>query len=276
MREPSAGRRFAYGLGRAIGGAAIFALPMLMTMEMWELGTTMSPSRLALLLVATVPLLVGLSHFSGFEETFNFLEDTVDAFVAFAVGFVVSSVMLLVFGVISTETSARDAIARVALQAVPAGIGALLAQSQFGRSDAEEEAEDERRISTYPSQLFVMAVGALFLAFNVAPTEEILLIAYRMATWQFLLLVALALAALHAFVYASRFRGQEQVAAGDPAWSVFLRFTVVGFGIAVAISAGTLWVFGRTDGLDLAQAGAITLVLTFPAALGAAVARLVL
>ena len=38
--------------------------------------------------------------------------------------------------------------------------------------------EDE---ASYPGELFLMVAGALFLALNMAPTEEMILIAYRMS-----------------------------------------------------------------------------------------------
>ena len=98
QRTPT--HRFAVGLARAVGGAIIFGLPLLMTMEMWSLGFYMDRLRLALLVALTVPLLVGLSHVSGFEDTFDVKEDTVDAFVAFAVGFVVGAGVLALFGVL--------------------------------------------------------------------------------------------------------------------------------------------------------------------------------
>lgn len=253
----------------------IFGLPLLMTMEMWWIALYMDRVRLAILLVATVPLLVGLSHYSGFEETFDWLEDAVDACVAFGVGFVTSAVLLWLLGVVGPGMSVEEVVGKITLQAVPASIGALLAQSQFGENESGSGSEGRARIGTYGSQLFLMATGALFLAFNLAPTEEMVLLAYMMHPWQVLGLIALALAAMHGFVYAARFRGQEE-APGQPAWSVFLRYTVVGFAIATLISAYVLWTFGRTDGLGTAAAVTTTMVLAFPAAIGAAAARLLL
>ena len=267
------GGRFAVGLARAAGGAIIFGLPLLMTMEMWHLGFAMDRPRLALLLVVTVPLLVGLSHVSGFEETFDVREDVVDAFVACAVGFVVSAAVLALLGALRPGMSTHETIGKIVLQSVPASIGALLAQSQLGTGRHDDE---RRRPSSYASQLFLMGVGALFLAFNVAPTEEVILIGHVMSPWHVLALVAVSLGVMHAFVYALEFSGQEAVPPGTPALHVFLRFTVVGYAIVLLISAYVLWSFGRLDDTAWAERVAMVLVLGFPGAVGAAAARLIL
>ena len=72
---------FARGLARAYGGAIIFSLPLMMTMEMWSLGSAMEPLRLGLLTLLLVPMLVGLSHVAGFEPTFEWRDDLLDALV---------------------------------------------------------------------------------------------------------------------------------------------------------------------------------------------------
>ncbi len=74
-------------------------------MEMWWLGFYMDRVRLCLFLVLAFPLLVGLSYHAGFEETFRLREDVVDAFVAYAVGFIASGVALLLF---DTGSGAAD------------------------------------------------------------------------------------------------------------------------------------------------------------------------
>lgn len=55
-------------LGRAFGGALIFALPLLMTMEMWYLGFYLGPWQIAQFALLMVPMLAGLSHFAGFRR----------------------------------------------------------------------------------------------------------------------------------------------------------------------------------------------------------------
>src|SRR3546814_11361266 len=65
----AASSRFGVGIARAFAGALIFALPMLMTMELWHLGFYMDRYRLVLLMIVAFPMLVGLSYYGGFEET---------------------------------------------------------------------------------------------------------------------------------------------------------------------------------------------------------------
>lgn len=265
---------FLRGLARAFAGAIIFALPLLMTMEMWFLGFSMDTWRLALFLVLFFPVLVALSWHIGFEDTFSWRDDVVDALVAYAVGFCSAGLILLVLGVLDATDSPREIVGKVSLQAVPASIGALLARTQFGEEKAEGAA---RRLGPrYASELFIMGVGALFLAFNLAPTEEMLALAFRMTQVHALVLVALSLALMHAFVYGVAFHGRPGGHERTPAWNLFLRFTIAGYAIALLLGAYILWSFGRLDGVSLLVAVKAVTVVGFPAGIGAAAARLIL
>ena len=272
--ERIAARSFAIGLARAFGGALIFSLPILMTMEMWWLGFSIHEFRLALLLLFSIPLLIGLSHYMGFEDTFGFKDDALDAFVALAVGFVAGTVALSLFSVIGFGISASEFIGKVSIQAVPGSIGAMFAQSELAGN--ERKKEEKKRHAGYGGEIFIMAAGALFLAFNVAPTEEMILFAHQMSVWHSIALVLASLLIMHAFVYALEFQGTASLPPGTPFWSVFLRFTIVGYAVALLMSLYMLWTFGRTEGLAFYQALSILVVLGFPAAVGAAAARLIL
>jgi putative integral membrane protein (TIGR02587 family) len=270
--QRSADLTFAVGLARAFGGAILFSLPMLMTMEMWELGFYMGRLRLALLLLLTVPLLIGLSHYMGFEDTWGLLDDTVDAFVALAVGFGASAVVLTLFAVVKRDMSADELLGIIALQVVPGSIGAMFAQSQLG---GEGKAKKNRHAG-YGGKLFIMAAGALFLSLNVAPTEEMVLIAHKMTVWHSVALLLASVAIMHAFVYAVEFHGQVSHRPQTPFWSEFIRFTMVGYAIVLLISLYILWTFGRTEGMATDELLTVIVVLGFPAAIGAAAARLIL
>ena len=139
--------------------------------------------------------------------------------------------------------------------------------------EAAERARQER--SGYAGELFLMMAGALFIAFNVAPTEEMILIAFTMTELHGIALVLLSMLLLHAFVYSVGFAGQEQPRQGTGFGRRFFGYTIAGYGIALCVSLYVLWTFARTDGADIHQVAMMTAVLGFPAAVGAAIARLV-
>jgi putative integral membrane protein (TIGR02587 family) len=269
-----ANRIFLLGLGRAFGGALIFSLPMLMTMEMWWLGFSMQPWKLALLLMMTIPLLIGLSHYMGFEDTFGFKDDALDAFVALVVGFFAGAVSLGLFSVIESGMSMEEIVGKISIQAVPGSIGAMFAHSELGGSERNQQ--EKQRHAGYFGELFIMAAGALFLAFNVAPTEEIMLIGHQMSPWHSIALVVVSLLVMHAFVYSVEFHGSAPIPEGISRRSIFLRYTVVGYAVVLLMSAYILWTFGRIDGLPIGHVISLLVVLGFPAAVGAAAARLIL
>lgn len=271
-RSPT--RNFAIGLARAFGGALVFSMPMLMTVELWQLGFAADPMRIALLVVLMVPVLVGLSHYGGFEPTFDWQDDVVDAFVGYAVAFAASFLVLVLFGQLQPGMPWDEVVGKLALQAVGGSIGALLAEGQFGTRD--DHAEEEKENTSHAGELFLMLVGALFLALSVAPTEEMALIANKMGPAQAIALAVLSLVVMHAFVYAVDFRGQADMPEGMPRWSLFLRYTVPGYAIALLVSVYLLWTFGRTDGAGLEHIVTTAVVLAFPASIGAAAARLLI
>lgn len=269
-RESS--REFLTELTRAFGGAILFALPILMTMEMWWLGTYLESWRVAVLLSFAVPLLVVLSYYIGFRESFSLEEDVVDAFVALAVGFVAAAASLLLFSVIEWGMSANEIVGKVALQTVPSSLGAILAAGQLGQGKRQRQ----ERSRGYLAELVYMVVGALYLALNLVPTDEIVLISLQFTPWHALIIMALSLTIMHAFVYAVEFQGQEERPEDASFWSVFLRFTVVGYAVALLMCLFILWIFGRTSGETPAQVLLMMTVLGLPASVGAAAARLVL
>lgn len=270
--------KFLKGLARAFGGAILFAFAIVMTMEMWHLGFSIDRLRLALFMFLAVPLLIGLSHYVGFETTFEPIDDVIDMFVAYAVGFVTTGVMLFIFGIINFEMSLGEIIGKISIQAVVAALGAMFAQSQLGNTDDDEDDEEKEKRkeeTTYFGELFLMMVGAVFLAMSPAATEEMVLISYMMSDLHVIGLIIFTVVLMHAFVYSVGFRGQEKYT-DRSLISVFLRFTIVGYAISLLVSLYLLWTFGLIDGMGAKEILRVTVVLGFPSALGAAASRLIL
>jgi putative integral membrane protein (TIGR02587 family) len=156
----------------------------------------------------------------------------------------------------------------VALQAVPGAMGALLARRQLSGDGGGDTDEDQ---ASYIGELFLMAVGALFFALNIAPTEEMILIAYKATPIHTLALIAVSIVLLHLIVFKAGFAGQEEA---DHPLRAFFHFTVPGYAIALGVSLFALFVFGRIEGHSVAGVVQTMIVLGFPASIGAAAARL--
>ncbi|MCO5149441.1 MULTISPECIES: TIGR02587 family membrane protein [unclassified Shinella] len=264
--------RFVTGLGRGVAGALFLALPMLMTMEMWHLGFSMARERLFLLLLLDIPLLILLAHRIGFEETFGWREAIRDAAIAYGIGILTSLVVLTALGLLRGGMPASELSGKVALQSVPASIGAMLGRSQLGHDDDDTGTKE----TSYAGELLLMAAGALFLSLNIAPTDEMMVLAYKMTVWHALAVALISIALMHGFVYAVSFTGGHELSPQTPWWHAFVRFTLPGYVIALAISIFALWIFERLGGSAPVEVALSVIVLGFPAALGAAAARLIL
>lgn len=265
-------RQYAIALARALTGAVIFSLPLLMTMEMWWLGFYLEPLRLFQFSLANIVMLFFLSRVAGFEETHSALDDTLDAFAAYAVAAFAASALLWLIGAIRPEMTDWQVAGMVAIQAFPASFGAMIGAKLLGEGEEVEQQEHWRR--TYSGSLFLMLAGALFLSFTIAPTEEMILIAFQINAWQGLALVLLSILALHALLFLVGLPGQELRSDANFA-SALLRYSLPGYAIAICACFYILWSFGRAEGSDPYQIAMTVAVLGFPASIGAAIARVI-
>ena len=87
-------------------------------------------------------------------------------------------------------------------------------------------------------------------------------------------MVLVSVSLLHAILYVVHFHGQKKRFSNSHR-DAFVRQTLPGYGIALLASISILWSFGRLDGLDIGPAALVAVVLAFPAAIGAAIARIV-
>jgi putative integral membrane protein (TIGR02587 family) len=267
---------FIVDLARAYGGAILFSFPILMTMEMWWQGFSMSPIRLLIFTVVAIPLLIGLSYYDGFEDTYSTTDDLRETFIAFFVGVTASAVMLYLFGVLSPEMSWQEKLGKISVQALTASLGAMFAGTLL-RDRSGEESEKRKRKASYWGQMFLTIVGALFLSMSVAATEEMVLIAYQMNHRHALGLIVVTLLVMHAFISAAENQAQAAGDAVDTTQAgLFIRYTVVSYIIVLAISYYVLWTFGSIDGMDAQQSLETVIVLGFPGGVGGSASRLIL
>ena len=255
---------------RGFAGAVLFSFPMLMTMEMWSLGVALEPRRLVLFVAVHLVLLAGMASYGRDDDALMTRRDVVDALAAYGVGVLAAATVLLLFGVIEPGMSTSAINRTIAIQAAPAGFGAMVAHLELDESAAKIGSAHPQ---TLANSAFLMAVGALYLCSSLASTEEMMLIAHKMTTWQVTGLAAFSLVMMQLFDEYSI--EEERGSAGSRStWSLSIAMTCIGYAIALSISLYILWTFGRTDGLAVTPLIKEMTVLGFPAALGAGAARL--
>jgi putative integral membrane protein (TIGR02587 family) len=274
-QKKKSNRDFLTGIVRGFGGALLFSLPILLTMEMWWLGFYAYRWRLFILALTMVPALVILARLSGLKEGASWLENVLEAMTAYVVGLTTAVVVLSLLGIIIPEMPLREIIGKIAILAPFAAFGAVLARSELGASN-KASPEQEKFRSTYRAELFMVGAGAFYLAGAVAATQEMVLIAYKMTSWHALALALFEIFSMHAIIYSMNFQGTPMESGHHATWKLLVHYTLPGYVIALLVSTYLLWTFGRFESYSLHWTIMYAIVLGLPASIGGAVGRLVI
>jgi putative integral membrane protein (TIGR02587 family) len=193
----------------------------------------------------------------------------VEALEAVFQAFFVAYVTLFLLGVIDPNDPLPVIVRTGLVQVVPLAFGAALANEVLSAEQATmSEAE-------FPRSLAVFALGAVFFAAPIAPTEEVAILATR-ATWIRLAGVVVAtLVGAYLILYVLEFRGQSGRLEGRSRWGQ-LGGTCMVYAVGLIVAGGMLLAFTQTAGDPLASEVRRTVLLAFPAAIGASGARVVL
>jgi putative integral membrane protein (TIGR02587 family) len=146
-------------------------------------------------------------------------------------------------------------------------------RGESGLGKAPEDAPNET--IAIGRQLVLGLCGAILVASNVAPTEEIMLIGIETSPWKLFGLAVFSVGVGGSILYFSDFHGADRAINPESGFDI-LTGVVMMYGVALFASAFMLWFFGRFEGMPTYLIAAQTVVLGFPAALGASAGRLLL
>lgn len=264
-------------LVRAASGGLLFGIPLLYTMEVWWTGSHTTPLQgLVALAVGYLPVLL-LHHTEGFRSTGNvrLVDAALDAVEALAVGIVLVTAVLVVLREITATTPVDVAVGKIVYEAVPFCIGAGVAKHFFrkSRDEPDDGSPPTKRIDATLADLGATTVGAIFISLNIAPTDEVPMLAAAMGPHWLVVLVLVSLVVSYGIVFVAGFTGQEQRHASEGVLQHPLTETVACYVVALLCSAAMLWFFQRAeDPLHLGLSHVV--VLGLPAAVGGAAGRL--
>ena len=266
---------------RGVAGGLLFSLPLLYTMEVWWAGFTAHPWRLAAYVAATFALLLGYNRFAGLRRDTCFEEVVIDSVEEMGIGLLVAAAVLWLLGRVTAGMPATEVMGKVVVEAMTVAVGVSVGTAQLGggRDDdkglAGEAGAAGRGEVDFGAQLVIALCGAVLFAANVAPTEEIVMIAVEVSAYRLLGLAALSMCLAALVLYYSEFAGSKRHVRFDSRHDVAVG-TVVTYAVALAASAAILLFFGRFDGQAVETCVAQTVVLGVAGTLGASAGRLLL
>lgn len=263
---------------RGLAGGLMFSLPLLYTMEVWWTGFVAQPLRLIIYMLATFVLLLGYNHYAGLHRDASWSEVVIDSIEEMGLGLLLAAAVLFLLGQLESDMGAYEIFGKITVEAMTVAIGISVGTSQLGggeeraKGGAEASAKEE---VTFSGQLVIAACGSMLFASNVAPTEEIIMIASEARVQNLLGLAMLSLLITGLILYYIEFTGSARFVVAQGIASVAIG-TIVTYAVALVISAAVLWFFGRMDDVTMNTAAAQTIALGLAATLGASAGRLLL
>jgi putative integral membrane protein (TIGR02587 family) len=287
--DPWGLRREGRDLLVAVTGGAIVGMPLLYTMEMWQHGMLLGPAQQLALLIGTLLVNLLFSVVSGFRHEYGIASAALESVTALGIALVFSSLVLLLVGEVGLGDNLDEVIGKVLFQTAAVSLGVSVADSHV-RGKRRDGSEDERgapRAEPSPGQLerwqrrqdirdvSATLTGAVLFSISIGPTEEVVVIAGRLAPWQLLALMLASLGLCYVILYASGVKDHPvyvpSVVQSPPAE------TIVMYALSLLVSAALLWGFGEPESVgSLNGLAAATVVLGLPTAVGGAAGRLAL
>lgn len=297
-------------LVRGASGGFLFGIPLLYTMEVWWIGSYATPLRMLLALAATFSVVLLLNRTAGFRRTeaIRLRDAAMDSVEALAIGLVCTAIVLLLLREINVDTPVDEMLGKIIFESVPFALGVALANQflqgsregdnsrannggdESSANDSDHDSGARARRHESPSQrangragdlnatladIGATLIGALIIAFNIAPTDEIPMLAAAIGPAWLLLLIAASLIISYGIVFEAGFRNQRQREQQRGIFQRPLSETVAAYLVALLAALAMLWFFNQLTFDDPWQLWLrYTLILGLPATIGGAAGRL--
>ncbi|MDX5483180.1 MAG: TIGR02587 family membrane protein [Hymenobacteraceae bacterium] len=262
---------------RGLVGGLLFSFPLLYTMEVWWAGFIVDSLDLLILVLVTFLLLLGYNRFAGMHPGVSWASVFIDSIEELGIGLLVSFGVLLMLNRIHLyDMSVDEAMGKIIIEAMGVSIGVSIGTAQLGVHEEELKGTEESPNRNTTLAMFVLAFcGAIVIGGNVAPTEEVLLIAVEAEPVHILMMCLVSLFVSTVVVYFSDFVGSSRGRYESLLYDISFN-TCLSYVTALAASAFILWFFGRFEGVSFWVGFAQVIVLGVLASLGASAGRLLI
>ncbi|PHM07479.1 TIGR02587 family membrane protein [Nostoc sp. 'Peltigera malacea cyanobiont' DB3992] len=275
---------------RGACGGFLFGIPLLYTMEVWWIGS-LAKAQFIMTAIALMFIVVYLlNQIEGFRKRrYSWLaaQAAIDTVEAIAIGIACSTFVLLLLRELTPETSLKESLGKIIFESVPFALGVALANQLLGEAEnsngkgqgSERENNTTKNKGDELHATFTdvggTLIGATIIAFNIAPTDEIpMLAAATSPPWE-LAMIAASLLISYGIVFQAGFSNQQKRKEQKGIFQRPSSETIMSYLVSLLAGAFMLWFFQK---LTLSDPWTMwldhTLILGLPATIGGAAGRL--
>ncbi|MDZ8241382.1 MAG: TIGR02587 family membrane protein [Nostoc sp. ChiQUE01a] len=275
---------------RGACGGFLFGIPLLYTMEVWWIGSLAKPQLMMMVIALMFIVVFLLNQTEGFRKrrySWQARQAAMDTVEAIAIGITCSTFVLLLLRELTLETSLRESLGKIIFESVPFTFGVALANQFLGdtrNNDGDEQTvparydaakKNESEIDATLADIGATLIGAIVIAFNIAPTDEITMLAAAASPLWELAIIAASLLISYGIVFQAGFSDQRKRRQQKGIFQRPSSETIMSYLVSLLAGAFMLWFFQKltfsdpwTMWLDH------TLMLGLPATIGGAAGRL--
>lgn len=269
-------------------GGFLFGIPLLYTMEVWFIGSYVQPPILLAILGITCGIVLALNRIEGFrtQESKTIRGAIAETIETLAIGLTCATLMMVILNRIDLETSLTESLGKIIFEGVPFSLGVAFSRSLLsGNTEVDLDGRNAQKSTSSRGQKLVWrdtvadltatVIGALFIAFSIAPTDEITVIAASASPPRLLVIMVTSLLVSYGIVFASQITNYQQRRQQQGLFQTPQSETIVSYLISLVTGILMLWFFQK---LALDDPWFLWLrygiILSLPASIGGAAGRL--
>lgn len=270
---------------RGLTGGFLIGIPLIYTMETWWIGETISIPGALLFVAISYLVALALVTVTGFRGTQPGASHPVtEALETIGLAILATAGVLALLNQIRIDYPIDVIVGRIAVDMFPISLGIAVTnlilsprETRLGDDDESSRGDAPRRSASRALILDFGAAfaGALFITVNIAPTEEVPMLASEVSKLAIPIIIVFSLILTYAIVFEAGFGGLERRRKSPGPFQQPLTETTIAYLIALMTCAGLLLMYGRIgSGDDWNEAFVQIVILGLPASIGAAAGRL--
>jgi putative integral membrane protein (TIGR02587 family) len=268
-------------------GGFLFGIPLLYTMEVWFIGSDIEPPILLSSLAVTFTIVLLLNQIEGFrpQENVTILENIAETIETLAIGMTCAALMLIVLQEINGQTSLSEALGKIVFEGIPFSVGVAFSRSLLSKGAETDSDNNNQSVQSSKQQaivwkdtvadLIAATIGSLFVAFSIAPTDEIDMLAASASSGWLLIMMLTSLLISYSIVFASKITNYQNRLQQSGIFQSPKSETIISYLVSLLTGILIMWFFHKLTFSDpwfmWLRHG---IVLGLPACIGGAAGRL--